>query len=93
MQNAYRAACPGPDYRDAFEYTLCCVSRDRFTLDGSLPVARYSPFHDYAFQFVFVEQAIAKEVTITLRENVLPTRFFEVRRDDCLVKHQAVAVV
>ena len=72
---------PGPGYRDAFEYTLHCVSRDRFTVDGNLPEARHSPFHAYAFQFIFVEQTLQKRVSVTLRENILPERFFEVLRD------------
>ncbi len=72
---------PGPGYQDAFEYTLRCVSRHRFTVDRNLPEARYSPFHAYAFQFIFIELTLAKEVCVTLREDILPTRFFEVLRD------------
>lgn len=72
---------PGPGYRDAFEYTLRCVSRQRFTVDRNLPDARYSPFHAYAFQFIFIEPSLAKQVCVTLREEILPMRFFEVLRD------------
>lgn len=72
---------PGPGYRDAFEYALCSLSRDRFTLDRKLPQGRHSPFHDYAFQFIFVEQTFGKEVSVTLRTDILPKRFFEVLRD------------
>jgi hypothetical protein len=60
---------------------LRCVSRDRFTLDRSLPEGRHSPYHAYAFQFIVIQSTLAKEVTVTLRENILPTRFFEVLRD------------
>ena len=72
---------PGPGYRDAFEYTLRCVTRERFTIDRNLPEARYSPFHEYAFQFIFIEPTLEKQVGVTLREDILPTRFFEVLRD------------
>ena len=72
---------PGPGFHDAFEYTLRCVSRHRFTVDRDLPKARYSPFQAYSFQFIFVESTLEKQVSVTLRENILPTRFFEVLRD------------
>ena len=72
---------PGPGYQDAFEYTMRCVSRHRFTVDRNLPEARYSPFHAYAFQFIFVEPTLEKQVSVTLREDILPMRFFEVLRD------------
>ena len=72
---------PGPGYRDAFEYTLHCVSRHRFTVDRSLPEARHSPFHAYAFQFIFIERTLAKQVSVTLKEDILPMRFFEVLRN------------
>lgn len=72
---------PGPGYRDAFEYGLRCVSRDRFKLDQSLREGRHSPFHAYAFQFIVIQSDLEKEVTITLRENILPVRFFEVLRE------------
>ena len=72
---------PGPGYQDAFEYTLRCVSRDRFTVDRNLPEARYSPFHTYSFQFIFIEPTLEKQVSVTLRKDILPKRFFEVLRD------------
>ena len=72
---------PGPGYKDAFEYTLRCVTRQRFTIDKNLPQARYSPYHAYAFQFIFIEQSLKKQVDVTLREDILPRRFFEVLRD------------
>ena len=72
---------PGPGYQDAFEYTLRCVSRDRFTVDRDLPEARFSPFHAYSFQFIFVDSTLEKQVSVTLQEDILPTRFFEVLHD------------
>ena len=72
---------PGPGYQDAFEYILHCVSRQRFTVDRNLPEARYSPYHEYAFQFLFVETTLAKKAIITLREDIILPRFFEVLRD------------
>ena len=72
---------PGPGYQDAFEYTLRSVSRQRFTLNKKLPEARHSPFHAYAFQFILVERSLKKRISVALREDILPLRFFEVLRD------------
>jgi len=72
---------PGPGYRDAFEYVTRCVTRQRFELKTDLPGGRLSPYQSYAFQFLITETQAGKQATVTLREGIIPNRFYKVLRD------------
>jgi len=72
---------PGPGYRDAFEYVTRCVTGQRFELNTDLPGGRLSPYQSYAFQFLITDRHAGKQATVTVRENIIPNRFYEVLRD------------
>ena len=72
---------PGPGYRDAFEYVTRCVTRQCFELNTDLPGGRLSPYQSYAFQFLVTDTHAGKQITVTLREGIIPNRFYEVLRD------------
>jgi len=72
---------PGPGYRDAFEYVTRCVTRRRFELKTDLPGGRHGPYQNYAYQFIVTDTAAGQQITVTLRREIIPRRFFEVLRN------------
>ncbi len=67
---------PGPGVRDAFEFVTRAVTRNAYTVDRSLPDARFNPHADMSYSFRI--SMAGHTVQAVLRDNVLPTRFFEV---------------
>ena len=67
---------PGPGVRDAFEFVTRAVTRNAYTVDRSLPDARYNPHVDMSYSFRI--SLDGRTVQVVLRDNVLPPRFFEV---------------
>lgn len=65
---------PGPGVRDAFEFVTRAVTRQAYTIDRSLPLARWNPHADMAYAFTIT--ARDRTVTAALRADVLPPRFF-----------------
>jgi hypothetical protein len=66
---------PGPGVRDAFEVVTRAVTRGAYTIDRSLPEARFLPGHDISYSFRMTVGERTAE--IALLPGVLPKRFFE----------------
>ncbi|QAY94789.1 hypothetical protein CWB41_02735 [Methylovirgula ligni] len=66
---------PGPGVRDAFEFVTRAVTRNAYVVDRSLPDARLNPQADISYSFVV--SLGERRVRASLKEDVLPQRFFE----------------
>lgn len=66
---------PGPGVRDAFEFVTRAVTRGCYTVDLSLPEARYSRGADKSYSFHL--QRDTRRVQAVLRAGVLPPEFFD----------------
>lgn len=66
---------PGPGVRDAFEFVTRAVTRDAYIVDRSLPDARLNPQADMSYSFVV--SLGERKVRASLKESVLPQRFFD----------------
>ncbi|WP_454690612.1 hypothetical protein [Achromobacter aloeverae] len=65
---------PGPGVRDAIEFVTRAVTRGCYTVDTSLPEARYSANRDKSYSFRLRRDAW--EARAVLRDGVLPPEFF-----------------
>jgi hypothetical protein len=65
---------PGPGVRDAFEFATRAVTRGAYTVDRSLPDARFNPHGPMSYSFRLTVGD--RTVSAVLREGVLPPRFF-----------------
>lgn len=70
---------PGPGVRDAIEFVTRAVTRGCYTVDLSLPDARYSKGADKSYSFHLHRGE--RSVKAVLREGVLPPAFFETLGD------------
>lgn len=66
---------PGPGVRDAFEFVTRAVTRGAYTVDRSLPEARFVPGHDISYSFRIT--VAGKTTEVALLPDALPARFFE----------------
>lgn len=66
---------PGPGVRDAFEFVTRAVTRNCYTVDLTLPEARYSKNADKSYSFHLRHGA--RKVQAVLRPGVLPPEFFD----------------
>ena len=66
---------PGPGVRDAFEFVTRAVTRGCYTVDLTLPEARYSHGADKSYSFHL--RRGARSVQGVLRPGVLPPEFFD----------------
>lgn len=65
---------PGPGVRDAFEFVTRAVTRGVYTVDLSLPEARYCNKKDKSYSFFLCGNN--KKVQAILKPGILPARFF-----------------
>lgn len=65
---------PGPGVRDSFEAVTRAVTRGAYTVDRSLPKARFAPGHDISYSFRITVDG--KSAEIALLPDALPERFF-----------------
>ena len=66
---------PGPGVRDAFEFVTRAVTRGCYTVDLTLPEARYSRAADKSYSFHL--RRGKRSVQGVLRQGVLPPEFFD----------------
>ncbi|QKH37039.1 hypothetical protein FOC84_19680 [Achromobacter pestifer] len=66
---------PGPGVRDAFEFVTRAVTRGCYSVDLTLPEARYSRGADKSYSFHL--RRGARSVQGVLRPGVLPPEFFD----------------
>lgn len=65
---------PGPGVRDAFEFVTRAVTRGAYTVDRTLPAARFNPHGPMSYSFRLTVGA--RTVSAELRDGILPPRFF-----------------
>lgn len=70
---------PGPGVRDAIEFVTRAVTRGCYTVDTSLPEARYGVQDDKSYSFRL--RCGPREVRAVLRAGVLPPEFFALLTD------------
>ncbi|HEY8335954.1 MAG TPA: hypothetical protein VIQ05_19360 [Tardiphaga sp.] len=66
---------PGPGVRDSFEFATRAVTRGAYTIDRSLPLARFVTGADISYSFHVM--LAGRTAEIALRPTTLPERFFE----------------
>lgn len=66
---------PGPGVRDAFEFVTRAVTRGAYTVDRTLPAARFNPHGPMSYSFRLTVGA--RTVSAELRDGILPPRFFD----------------
>lgn len=66
---------PGTGVRDAFEFVFRALTRGEYVVDCKIPKAQYNPHKEMAYYFEISDGAML--VKATLKDGVLPQRFFE----------------
>lgn len=69
---------PGPGVRDAFEFVTRAVTRGAYTVDRTLPAARFNPHGEMSYSFRLTVAGLM--VSAELRDGILPPRFFALFR-------------
>lgn len=67
---------PGPGVRDAFEFVTRAVSRNVYRVEPERTEARWNPYSTVSFTFS-VSDTGQRRADISLKQDVLPHRFFE----------------
>jgi hypothetical protein len=66
---------PGPGIRDAVEMVTRTVTRGTYTVETTLPKARWNPYRDQSFTFL-IATADGRRAEAALKEGIVPVRFF-----------------